>query len=398
MRIKSLIVLGICFIFFTCQTEPVESESNINLEKGKGNQNNNNQNDDDDDADYIECSIIDADRSPFGAQQPVSNFWWSETPAGDDYFVADTYFSQDADNSLVFREYDNGTAQIFGSTVSGTCVVNVDVWLKDKKTWNEWQALGGEHKKEGTAGNASNSEDMHFYVIDDELSTISASGGDCVQEGDFGLEQRPDPDDPNTPNFGAHIGIGGANFDSDLAAIGLSTWGWLTDLDTGERLWLIDFNFKIECPEDPGFSGCETAYAKGNTADDHACFSEGGFNNWGWNIGPISEGSYTYDVYAAAGQCNINNGTLVGIVTIDYNDGNASATYDLEEGYEIQEEHFYAGSTPYPVKNNGNYTVAPGQYYVEDPLSGDIYVIAHAVVCGDDDDDDDDDDDNGGAF
>ena len=392
MRSKLFLLLGICFLFFTCQTEQIEpdnSESELSDRKKKK---KNKPSHDDDSANYTECVIIDADRSPYGAQQPVSNFWWSETPAGDDYFVADTYFSQDANNTLVFREYDNGTANIVGSTVSGTCVVTVDVWLRDKKTWEEWQALGGAHKKEGTAGNASNSEDMHFYVIDDERSTISAEGGDCVQEGDFGLEQRPDPNDPNTPNFGAHIGIGGANFDSDLSAIGLSTWGWLTDLDTGERLWLIDFNFKIECPN-PSLGGCETAFAKGNTEDDHACFSEGGFSRWGWNIGPLSEGTYTYDVYAAAGQCNINNGALVGTVTIEYTNGFVGATYDLLDGYVIQEEHLYVGSTPYPVKRNGRYTVAPGQYYVEQPLSGDVYVIAHSVVC-----DGEDDDDGGGAF
>lgn len=388
---KILLGLGICIMIFGCQTEQLESDnSNLDLEqqKKKPKKNNGNNNSS---ADFTECNIVDADRSPYGAQQPTSNFWWSETPTADDYFNADTYFSQDANNNLVFREYANGTANILGTTISGTCVVTVDVWLKDKKTWAEWQAIGGDHKKEGTAGNASNSEDMSFYVIDSELSTVSASGGDCVQEGIFGLEQRPDPNDDNTPNFGAHIGVGGANYDSDINAVGLSTWGWLTDVSTGERLWLIDFNFKIEC-ETPSLGGCETAYAKGNSDEDHACFSEGGFSRWGWNIGPLSEGTYTYDVYAAAGQCNINNGALVGTITITYSDGTVTASYDLIDGYVNTEEHLYAGSLPYPVKNNGSYTVAPGQYDVESNLSGDIYVIAHSVVC------DDDGDDSGGAF
>jgi len=34
--------------------------------------------------------------------------------------------------------------------------------------------------------------------------------------------------------------------------------------------------------------------------------------------------------------------------------------------------------------DNGEPTVAPGQYYIEENLSGDIYVIAHAVVCAED--------------
>jgi len=238
MKNNILMVLGICFIFLACQTEQIETQDDNLLEKSRHSQPN-----------YTECNVIDADRSPFGSQQPNANFWWSELADGTDYFNADTYFSSTTSNGLVFREYENGTANILGTTVSGTCVVSVDVWLKDKKTWAEWSALGGAHKKEGTAGNASNSEDMNFYIIDSEISSISASGSDCVQTGDFGLRQRPDPEDFDTPNYGAHIGIGGANYDSDLNAVGLSTWGWLTDIETGADLWLIDFNFKIECPE-----------------------------------------------------------------------------------------------------------------------------------------------------
>ncbi len=237
MKKNILLVLGICFTFFACQTEQFESQEDNLLENSSKSGLN-----------YTECIVIDADRAPYGSQQPSSNFWWSELADGTDYFNADTYFSSTASDGLVFREYNDGTANILGTTVSGTCVVTVDVWLKDKKTWTEWSDLGGEHKKEGTAGNASNSEDMNFYVIDSVRSSLSASG-DCVQPGDFGLEQRPDPNDTSTPNFGAHIGVGGANYDSDLDAVGLSTWGWLTDVTTGERLWLIDFNFKIECPE-----------------------------------------------------------------------------------------------------------------------------------------------------
>jgi hypothetical protein len=381
MRTKLLTIFGICFIFFGCQTEQIDIDANSSLEsKKKKPQTNNTVTT----ASYTECIAIDADRAPYGSQQPISNFWWSETAAGDDYFNADTYFSSTIGSNLVFREYEDGTANFFGTTISGTCVVEVNVWLKDKKNWTEWQALGGGHKKEGTAGNASNSEDMNFYVIDAERSTVTANGGDCIQEGTFGLEQRPDPNDDNTPNFGAHIGIGGANYDSDLNAVGLSTWGWLTDVNTGERLWLIDFNFKIECPQPE--PECETSFAKGNSDDDHACFDEAGFSRWGWNIGPITQGTYTYDVYAGAGQCDITRGTLVGTVTISYDGTNVSAVYDLTDGFYNDETHLYAGTAPFPTRNNGSYTVAPGQYTVQNDLDGEaIYVIAHSVVCESDD-------------
>ncbi|GAA4898666.1 hypothetical protein GCM10023311_24640 [Flaviramulus aquimarinus] len=226
-----LSMLGICFLFLSCETEFVEPQEEEALLTASSSSDHKKKKKDEE-AKYTECIVIDADRSPFGAQQQAANFWWSKTADGSDYFDRSTYFSSTDTNTLVFREYENGTANILGSTVYGTCVVTVDVWLKDKKTWDEWSALGGGHKKEGTAGDASNSEDMHFYIIDSAKSTVSASGGDCVQEGTFGLEQRPDPNDDSTPNFGAHIGIGGANYDSDLNAIGLSTWGWLTDRPT----------------------------------------------------------------------------------------------------------------------------------------------------------------------
>lgn len=194
-------------------------------------------------------NVIDADRAPNSNDgQPISNMWWSIT--GTDYDSPSSYYSTVNDDNMVFTEYTDGSAHLVGTTVSGTCVVDVDVWFINKKTWSEWQAIGGGHKKEGTAGDASNSEDMNFYVIDETRSTLTANGGDCDLTGTFGLTQRPDPNDPSTPNFGAHVGPGGANYDSNIGALGLSTWGWITDLSTGELLYIMDFNFRLELDEE----------------------------------------------------------------------------------------------------------------------------------------------------
>ena len=384
MRKSILLMLGICFTFFACQTEQIETQDENLLEISKKKKEKKKEKPTQTIADYTDCTeciVIDADRSPnSNSNQPVANFWWSETTDASDPFNPNTYFSSDENNTLIYRECADGTAQIVGSSISlEGCVVEIDVWLKDKRNWTEWQAYNdGEHKKEGTAGLASDSSLMNFYVIDSERSTITATG-DCPQTGTFGLDQRPDPNDTNTPNFGAHVGPGGANFDSNIGANGLSTWGWLTDFNTGERLWLIDFNFKIECPEPE--PECETSFAIGNSDDDHACFDEAGFSRWGWNIGPLTPGTYTYNVYAGAGQCDITKGTLVGTVIISYDGTNVSATYDLIDGYANTETHLYAGIDPFPTKN-GNYTVAPGQYSVQNGLDGEaIYVIAHSVVC-----------------
>lgn len=372
----------ICSVIYSCQTEQIDTQEENLIERAFKKKKETLESTQID-LNYIECNVIDADRAPNSSFQPTANFWWSETSNASDYNDINTYFSSDTENSLVFREYEDGTANILGSSKSPEgCVVQIDVWLKDKRNWTEWQAYNnGLHKKEGTAGNASTSGDMNFYVIDSARSTITATG-DCAQEGEFGLEQRPDPNDLNTPNYGSHVGPGGANYDSNIGANGLSSWGWLTDITTGERLWLIDFNFRIECPQPE--PECETSFAKGNSNDDHACFDQAGFSRWGWNIGPLSEGTYTYDVYAGAGQCDITKGALVGTVTITYDANGVSADYDLLSGYYNSETHLYAGTAPFPVENNGSYTVAPGQYYVDQNLSGAIYVIAHAVVCEDD--------------
>lgn len=137
---------------------------------------------------------------------------------------------------------------------------------------------------------------------------------------------------------------------------------------------------------------CETSFAIGNSEDDHACFSEAGFRRWGWNIGPLTPGTYTYDIYAGAGRCDITKGQFVGAITISYDGTHVTSQYDLLSGYSNSETHLYAGTSPFPIKNNGRFTIAPGQYSVQDDLNGEaIYVIAHAVTCEDEDEDESDD-------
>lgn len=191
------------------------------------------------------CKVIDADRCPNQETQTIANLWWPESP--DDFNSPSTYFSSDDENGLTFAQYNDGTARIQGSTAMGSCVVEVDVWLKDRRSWDEWQAMGGEFKREGCAGNEADETQMNFYVIDSERSTFKATGGDCLGEGMFTLEQRPDPLDSGIPNFGAHVGPGGALLDSNIGAPGLSTWAYIVNSDM-ERMWIMDFNFRLDCP------------------------------------------------------------------------------------------------------------------------------------------------------
>jgi len=151
-----------------------------------------------------------------------------------------------------------------------------------------------------------------------------------------------------------------------------------------------------DCEDDIVIGECETAFARGDS--NATCFLEGGFNRWGWTNYFEEEGTYELNLYSAAGQCNIDNGTLVGKVLAYYNDNQMSITYNLFDGYIITEAHVYIGCTPYPLKKN-KYTVAPGQYpyseqenlnnltsYTVGPidiseLTDSVYIIAHAVIC-----------------
>ena len=147
-----------------------------------------------------------------------------------------------------------------------------------------------------------------------------------------------------------------------------------------------------------GIEKCDTAYAYGGT-EYATCFigiSEiPKTSNWGWTNGPLEPGFYgEFPLYAGASGCDISGGELAGTVTIDYDGSTVTVTYNLYEGYTMDVTHLYVGSERLPRNKQGKYTVSPGQYpyqhthdpvdsttytYTIDGLSGDIYVIAHAV-------------------
>ena len=179
-------------------------------------------------------------------------------------------------------------------------------------------------------------------------------------------------------------------------------WGHGTRI-TPKGSWAEYFTFNIVCDGNILSEVCETAFAYG---DNYAhCFITGldfspwnipdnTFNRWGWTNGPLGAGEYEFDIYVGAGQCDLSKGTLVGTLTVDYDGSTADVTYAMDSGFTMDETHLYVGSEILPRDVNNNYTVAPGQYpyqhdlddattdsYTVTGLSGDIFVVAHAVVC-----------------
>ncbi|WP_350291677.1 hypothetical protein [uncultured Croceitalea sp.] len=187
------------------------------------------------------CLIKDADRCPNEGRQPISNMWWPENER--DYYNPTTYFSSSRRCRMLFATFSNGTALIRGITNmnDGNCKVYVNVWLKDKQKYDEFTSNGGEFKLEiGCASQAANPEELLYYEIDNKRSWLYSWGNDCVGKGCFGLEQRGE-------NLRGQLGPNGAAFDSNIGAHGFSNWGWITDRHTGERLWVMDFDFRLRC-------------------------------------------------------------------------------------------------------------------------------------------------------
>ncbi len=170
------------------------------------------------------------------------------------------------------------------------------------------------------------------------------------------------------------------------AAITFSIMDWI-DMNNENNICSI----LVRIFESPTPPEAETAYAYGGGYA--TCFKYWGFKNWGWSNGLLGHGYYTFDIYAGAAKCNINKGTLVGTLTIDYVGSTATITYMMDAGWMMQRTQLYVGSEPLPMMD-GDYTTSPGHYtYIHDPvadptsdtftatgLSGGIYVVAHADV------------------
>jgi len=140
----------------------------------------------------------------------------------------------------------------------------------------------------------------------------------------------------------------------------------------------------------------ETAFAYGGDGVA-TCFTgeipEGDLdaNRWGWTNKVQPNTTASFELYAGAGQCDLSKGTLVGTVTVVHNGSTVTVTYEMNDGFTLDETHVYVGSAPLPTGRRGD-TVAPGKYpyghdltnassdMYEIDANGNVYVIAHAVV------------------
>jgi hypothetical protein len=154
------------------------------------------------------------------------------------------------------------------------------------------------------------------------------------------------------------------------------------------------------------YNGTAGATENGTSLDPFAhCFpddEEISATQWGWSNGKLGHGTYNFPLYAGAAQCNLSKGQLAGNVEIVYEGSTVTVTFTAAEGTSFLQEdgksetHLYVGANKMPDSG-----AAPGKYpnnndvvsstetevvYQVTGVSGDIYVIAHAVMTGYEDD------------
>ncbi|MGI0118251.1 hypothetical protein [Zooshikella sp. RANM57] len=184
-------------------------------------------------------------------------------------------------------------------------------------------------------------------------------------------------------------------------------------VDQGNWATYSEFTLTCTCDQTGGTGDkCETSFAWNPSDTDpqdglapSVCFltiDEDGngtadFNRWGWSNGTLDVGIHTFQLWAAAGQCDLSKGTQIGSVIVMYDGSTATVTYTTNSPYSLAETHAYVGSEILPRNVQGQFTVAPGQYpQVHDPLangtvsdtfiftglSGSVYGVFHATTCG----------------
>ena len=130
------------------------------------------------------------------------------------------------------------------------------------------------------------------------------------------------------------------------------------------------------CTEDPPTTQiCESAFMKTGTTLISKYNEKPSNNNWGWYLyynKTSMSGSYSYPIYAAAGQNDITKGVKVGDVTV-----NQDGTYDIQmkPGHPYTELHVFRGTT-LPSKRQ-----APGLYRESNVAGSSFYLIIHMKVC-----------------
>ncbi len=172
--------------------------------------------------------------------------------------------------------------------------------------------------------------------------------------------------------------------------------------------------------EDP--QACETAFAKFENIETSDSDLEIGYvltnkssdnpegypmlsitAKWGWAGNIKDDGTYTYDIWAAAGKNDTSKGYLVGDLSVTKDGNSVNVTYSMDSGYVMDELHLFAMDTKptgtangqfkygdsassgvFENLNGGEETQFTLNFDLTDNDGDGIWFIAHSVVCDDD--------------
>lgn len=145
-------------------------------------------------------------------------------------------------------------------------------------------------------------------------------------------------------------------------------WGgyWSKNIEEqGGGRWYYWDGYAIACCDNSEdiLGTSETAFAKGGYvfASDIKANPEGlpslqlSKNRWGWAINITGQGTFTYDIWAGAGQNKTSKGIKTGTAEVTWDGENVTVTCSMINPYSITEAHIYAGD----FKPS---TIAPGQF------------------------------------
>ncbi len=193
----------------------------------------------------------------------------------------------------------------------------------------------------------------------------------------------------------AHAAVRKANGDGTYQ----TETGWLEGPQiTAKGSWAMNSSIFFTCPPEPEIKtasaeGCETAFAYGDRNGDRILDRDKGdlelddfleTERWGWQLAVQKGDHLDVPIYAAAGNNNINNGTLVGNLEVEYVNTTVSVSYKMLPGFTTDETHLYVGDVYLPKVSPGTYgNTGTDTVYVV-PVSGaeTVYVVAHAVARG----------------
>lgn len=153
---------------------------------------------------------------------------------------------------------------------------------------------------------------------------------------------------------------------------------------TGKGAWFYLVNFEvIECDVTPeeaptlfiaahaALTNSETAWALGDTS-----FIDAGISNkWGWFVDVNQYGTTTFDIYYGAGRNNLDAGTLIGTLTVEYFEEYVVVTYSLTEPL-LEEAQLFVG---FEAPTSG----APGSYDYKVENLGGVYETQFTVYFED---------------